>query len=193
MSTEQVAELVGRAQKGDADAFAALYEEFAPQVQRFLARRLYGPDDVAEDLTADIFVKVFEKLDRYDDRGQPFAAWLFRVARNHLVDYLRLLPRRAACSLDAAAEIRAPRSEGALGQVLDSHTLEAALARLTPVQRQAVTLRFLDGKNTAETAAIMGHSEDSVKKLQARGLLGMRRALVPTWSPAGERGAILAA
>ncbi len=193
MSTEHVAELVRRAQDGDADAFAALYEEYAPQVQRFLARRLHGSADVAEDLTADIFVKVLHKLDRYDDRGQPFAAWLFRLARNHFVDYLRSLPRQSVGSIDEAAELRAPRAEASIVQMLDRHTIEGALARLTPIQREAVSLRFLDGKRVTEVAAIMGRTEDSVKKLQARGLEALRRLLVPVGAQAGERGAMLAA
>jgi len=193
MSAEHVVEVVRRAQGGDAEAFAALYEEYAPQVARFLSRRLHGSDEVAEDLTADIFVKVFEKLGRYDDRGLPFAAWLFRVARNHLVDHLRTLPRRAADSLDELVGSSEPGMDAPLGQVLDRHMLEVALACLTPIQREVVTLRFLDGRRGDEVAAITGRTEHAVKKLQMRGLMALRRILDPDWSRAGERAAILAA
>ncbi len=64
MTTQQVGELVARAQRGDSQAFAALYEAYAPAVYRFLRRRLSGSDEVVQDLTADVFVKVYEKLDR---------------------------------------------------------------------------------------------------------------------------------
>ncbi len=92
MTTQQVGELVARAQQGDSQAFADLYEQYSPVVYRFLRRRLDGSDEVVQDLTADVFVKVYEKLDRYVERGLPFTAWLYRIAHNHLVDYLRTLP-----------------------------------------------------------------------------------------------------
>src|SRR6185436_639691 len=95
---QAVAELVSKAQQGDQMAFASIYEQYSPLVYRFLRRRLDGSDEVVEDLTEDVFVKVYEKLDRYVERGLPFTAWLYRIAHNHLVDYLRTLPRLSATS-----------------------------------------------------------------------------------------------
>ena len=90
---QAAAELVVMAQQGDQAAFASLYEQYSPLVYRFLRRRLDGADEVVEDLTEDVFVKVYEKLDRYVERGLPFTAWLYRIAHNHLVDYLRSAAR----------------------------------------------------------------------------------------------------
>ena len=90
-------------------AFASLYEQYSPLVYHFLRRRLDGSEQVVEDLTEDIFVKVYEKLDRYVERGLPFTAWLYRIAHNHLVDYLRTLPRLSTHSLDEVAEMPEPR------------------------------------------------------------------------------------
>src|SRR3712207_4437960 len=168
MTTQQVGELVARAQQGDSQAFADLYEQYAPVVYRFLRRRLDGSDEVVQDLTADVFVKVYEKLDRYVERGLPFTAWLYRIAHNHLVDYLRTLPRYQASPLDEGVDVPEHSSGSAFGRVLDQQSLQPALARLTPEQRQAVQLRFLDGLSVADTAAMMGRSEEAVKKLQAR-------------------------
>ncbi len=186
MATEQLAELVARAQRGDSRAFAELYEQDAPAVYRFLRGRLDGPDETAEDLTADVFVKVYEKLDRYVERGLPFTAWLYRIAHNHLVDYLRTLPRYQASSLDETIEVAEHHSGTAFGRVLDRETLEPALARLTAEQLQAVQLRYLEGLSVAETAARMGRSDEAVKKLQARALANLRRSLAP--SQAGTTG-----
>jgi len=174
---KQIAELVARAQQGDSQAFAELYERYSQQVYRFLRRRIDGSDEVVHDLTADVFVKVYEKLDRYVERGLPFTAWLYRIAHNHLVDYLRTLPRYQASPLDAAAEIAEQGAGTAFGRVLDRQTLAPALARLTDEQRQAVQLRFLEGLSVAETATMMGRSEEAVKKLQARALANLRRSL----------------
>ena len=176
---QAVAEVVTRAQQGDAAAFGTLYEEYSPLVFRFLRRRLDGSDEIIEDLTADVFLKVYEKLDRYVERGLPFTAWLYRIAHNHLVDYLRARPRYAANSLDEVAEVAERHAPNAFGRVLDQQSLEPALARLTPEQRRAVELRFLEGLSVAETAATMGRSEEAVKKLQARALANLRRHLAP--------------
>ena len=180
----QAAELVVMAQRGDRSAFGSLYEQYAPLVYRFLRRRLDGDDEIVHDLTEDVFVKVYEKLDRYVERGLPFTAWLYRIAHNHLVDYLRTLPRLNASSLDAVAEVPERAATAAFSRVLDQQSLEPALARLTPEQRQAVELRFLEGMSVAETGVAMGRSDEAVKKLQARALTNLRRYLAsPTAAP----------
>ena len=179
MSTQQAAELVALAQQGDQQAFATLYETYRPLVYRFLRRRLDGADETVEDLTEDVFVKLYEKLDRYVERGLPFTAWLYRIAHNKLVDFVRTLPRHQAQSLDGVMDVAESQAGAEYRSVLDRETLAPALARLTDEQRQAVELRFLQGLSVAETAATMGRSEEAVKKLQARALANLRRALTP--------------
>jgi RNA polymerase sigma-70 factor (ECF subfamily) len=176
---QAVAELVTRAQQGDQTAFASLYEQYSPLVYRFLRRRLDGADEVVEDLTEDVFVKVYEKLDRYVERGLPFTAWLYRIAHNHLVDHLRSLPRLAASSLEAVGDVPERAATADFNRVIDRQSLEPALARLTPEQRQAIELRFMAGMSVAETAAAMDRSDEAVKKLQARALTNLRRHLAP--------------
>lgn len=177
---QAAAELVVLAQQGDQTAFASLYEQYSPLVHRFLRRRLDGGDEVVEDLTEDVFVKLYEKLDRYVERGLPFTAWLYRIAHNQLVDYVRTLPRHTAQSLDVVADVPEHQTGSEYRSVLDRETLEPALARLTAEQRKAVELRFLQGMSVAETAAAMGRSEEAVKKLQARALANLRRSLTET-------------
>jgi RNA polymerase sigma-70 factor (ECF subfamily) len=176
---DAAAELVARAQQGDQQAFASLYEQYSPLVHRFVRRRLDGSEQIIEDLTEEVFVKVYEKLDRYAERGLPFTAWLYRIAHNHLVDYLRTLPRLATHSLDEVAEMPERETTSDYTRVLDRQSLEPALAHLTPEQRQAVELRFMQGMSVAETATTMGRSDEAVKKLQARALVNLRRHLSP--------------
>src|SRR3954470_6688624 len=183
ISAREAAELVAKAQQGDQMAFATLYETYRPLVYRFLRRRLDGSDEAVEDLTEDVFVKLYEKLDRYVERGLPFTAWLYRIAHNQLVDFVRTLPRHAAQPLDIVADIPEHQTGSEYRSVLDREPLEPALARLTAEQRQAVELRFLKGMSVAETSAAMGRSEEAVKKLQARALANLRRSLAETVSP----------
>jgi RNA polymerase sigma-70 factor (ECF subfamily) len=193
VGAKQVAELVARAQQGDQVAYATLYEHYRPLIYRFLRRRLDGADEAVEDLTEDVFVKLYEKLDRYVDRGLPFTAWLYRIAHNQLVDYVRTLPRHYTQPIDAVADVPEHQAGPAYASVLDRETLEPALARLTPEQRRAVELRFLQGMSVAETAAAMGRSEEAAKKLQARALVNLRRFLTVQADVADSRRLVLAA
>ena len=140
---DNVTELVRRAQAGDAAAFAALYEEYSPTIYRFLRRRMAGPDEAIEDLTEDVFVKVYDKLDRYQERGLPFTAWLYRIAHNQMVDHVRKLPRLPTQSIDDTGEVPEHGSGRAFGQVLDRQVLAPSLAQLTDEQRQVVQLRLV--------------------------------------------------
>ncbi len=174
---EDVQELVVRAQAGDGQAFGQLYEQFSPEINRYLTRHLNGQREAAEDLTAEVFLKVLERIHSYQFRGLPFSAWLYRIARNHMIDHLRSRPRQIATSLDDVPEIPEKKAEQVIDRSLDRHELSYALDRLTSDQRQVVTLRFLDGFTTAEAAGIIGKSEDAVKKLQSRGLAQLRRII----------------
>lgn len=183
---EEVLELVERAQQGDGGAFGDLYERFHPEIYRYLLRHLDGRRETAEDLTEEVFLKVFERLARYQFRGLPFSAWLYRIARNHLIDHLRARPKQAVGSIELGPEIPVRRAEAALNRSLDRQELTYALGRLTSDQRQVVMLRFLDGLSTQETALAIGKSEDAVKKLQARGLVQLRRILEEARVAEGE-------
>ena len=192
MGVDDVQVLVERAQGGDGGAFGELYEQFAPEIRRYLLRQVHGRREAAEDLTEEVFVKALHRLGGYQARGLPFAAWLYRIARNHLIDHIRASRTRVVASLDAAPDRPAADAERALAGVLDRHELVEALARLSADQRRVVELRFLAGLSTAETARLVGKTEDAVKKLQARGLVRMRRIIEATRLAGGERLALRA-
>ena len=88
MDDETLDRLVQEAKRGDPEAFGQLFDEFAAPIHRFIASRVNSPSD-AEDLTQAIFVKALEALPRYEARGIPFGGWLFRLARNAVIDHIR--------------------------------------------------------------------------------------------------------
>ena len=177
MGVDDVQALVARAQGGDGGAFGELYERFAPEIRRYLLREVRGHRETAEDLTEEVFVKALQRLGGYQARGLPFAAWLYRIARNHLIDHIRTTRNRATTPLDADPALPSAAAEQALAEALDRHELAEALARLSGDQRRVVSLRFLAGLTAAETARVVGKSEDAVKKLQARGMVQMRKSI----------------
>jgi len=174
---DEIQQLVERMKAGDRDAFGEIYERLAPKVYSYLYHHTNAKAHLAEDLTEEVFVKVLEKLDRYEDRGLPFASWVYRVAHNHLIDYYRTLPKQGTISIDDCYNLAEKGAERSLDQTLTHNELSKAIKQLTEDQRRVVVLRFLQGMNILETARAIGKSEDAVKKLQARGLMALRRAL----------------
>ncbi|MEW5992530.1 MAG: sigma-70 family RNA polymerase sigma factor [Chloroflexota bacterium] len=164
------------ARGGDPWAFGRLFDEYHEPVYRFIANRVNRPAD-AEDLTQLVFVKALEALPRYEVRGVPFGGWLFRLARNTIIDHART--RHDHAELDAAAD-RATDDAGPDEVTLLRQDLDAvarALADLTDEQREAIELRFFAGLSAREAAEAMGKQEGTVRGLQFRAIASLRRSL----------------
>ncbi|MBI3747151.1 MAG: sigma-70 family RNA polymerase sigma factor [Chloroflexi bacterium] len=176
MDDEALERLVLDAQGGDAWAFGRIFDAFNEPIYRFIASRVNRPSD-AEDLTQLVFVKALEALPRYEVRGIPFGGWLFRLARNTIIDHART--RRDHADLDAAAEQVAdeagPEAATLLRQDLDA--VQRALAELTDEQREAIELRFFAGLSASEAAEVMGKQEGTIRGLQFRAIAALRRSL----------------
>ncbi len=168
--------LVAAAQQGDPEAFGSLFDHYYGPVYRYVVARVGRPSD-AEDLAQLVFVKALEALPRYELRGIPFGGWLFRLARNVVIDHIRT--RRDHATLDLVAERIdsgvGPDDLAQLRQEMDS--VLAALRRLTPEQREAIELRFFAGLSAREAAEAMGRQEGTIRGLQFRAIAALRREL----------------
>jgi RNA polymerase sigma-70 factor (ECF subfamily) len=176
-SPQAVQGLVQAAQQGDGTAFAQLYALYGRKIHSYLRYHLAGRADVAEDLAADVFVKALEKLHTYQFNGVPFSAWLYRIAHNHLIDFLRAQPKLPGVSLEGCSSVDDPAAAQELAGALTQHELAAALGGLTAEQRQVIVYRFLEDRSIADTARRMAKHEDAIKQLQVRALRNLRRAL----------------
>jgi RNA polymerase sigma-70 factor, ECF subfamily len=168
--------LVLRAKAGDVKAFGQLFDHYHQPVYRFIASRVTRPSD-AEDLTQTVFVKALEALPRYEARGIPFGGWLFRLARNTVIDHVRT--RHEHADLEVVAEQSSADAEPD-DIVLLRHQMDevrVALASLTSEQREAIALRFFGGLSGREAAAAMGKQEGTVRGLQFRAIAALRRKL----------------
>jgi len=168
--------LVAEARNGDTWAFGLIFDHYHEPVYRYIASRVKRPSD-AEDLTQHVFVKALEALPRYEARGIPFGGWLFRLARNAVIDHVRT--RHDHAELDGLAEWAhgdsGPDEIAVVRQELDA--VGAALATLTDEQREAIQLRFFAGLSAREAAAAMGRQEGTVRGLQFRAIAALRREL----------------
>jgi RNA polymerase sigma-70 factor, ECF subfamily len=168
--------LVGASRAGDSEAFGQLFDHFHGPIYRYIASRVQRPAD-AEDLTQLVFVKALEALPRYESRGVPFGGWLFRLARNSIIDFVRT--RHEHAELDAIAEPQGPEA-GPDQVAVDREDMDAvgvALAALTSEQREAIALRFFAGLSAREAAEAMGKQEGTIRGLQFRAIAALRREL----------------
>jgi RNA polymerase sigma-70 factor (ECF subfamily) len=171
-----IEELVAAAKAGDAEAFGRLFDHFHEPVHRYVAARVRRPSDAA-DLAQTVFVKALEALPRYEQRGVPFGGWLFRLARNVVIDHLRT--NREHVDLDELLERpgneASPEAQAIARDQMD--TVAAALAELTDEQRDAIALRFFAGLSAREAAVVMDKQEGTVRGIQFRAIGALRRRL----------------
>jgi RNA polymerase sigma-70 factor (ECF subfamily) len=162
-------DLIASAKAGSADAIGILYERYAPQLRRYIAARL-GDPLLAEDVCNDVFVKVIEGLGRYEDRGWPFSAWLYRIAYARTMDVLRQARRRPAVSLDESTPPSLEAPDEAVIARLAYGEIQGVMGALTTDQRIVLRLRFDEDRSLAEVAESLGRTVGSIKALQHRGL-----------------------
>lgn len=168
--------LIQQCQAGEDAALRAFYERFFAPVHRYVLASVGRIQD-AEDITAEVFVKAFRGLHRYRHDNAPLTAWLFRVARNELVDHYRRQARRiGAISLDAQQIADGGRYDPmeVTGLRLD---LARALNSLSDVQREAVLLRLAAGLSTREAAQAMRIPEGTLRSHLHYGVKALRQAM----------------
>ncbi len=163
--------LIEAAQR-DPACFAQLYEDNFERVYAFIARRVHDRDH-AQDLTADVFHNALKNLPRFEWRGAPFAAWLFRIAANAIADRGKRAAQFEAIKLREVHDPD-PSSEADLAEVEHRARLFKLVEKLPDDQRRVITLRFAQQKSIAEIAKDIGRSEGAIKQLQFRGLQSLR-------------------
>jgi RNA polymerase sigma-70 factor (ECF subfamily) len=161
--------LVRRAREGDAEAVAELYRLHAPVIFRYFLFRV--PDQpTAEDLTGEVFVKMVEGLPRYEERGVPLAAWLFRMAHDRLVDYHRRARYRQTEELSDTQVAEDPGTEAQAMTQAELHRVRQLMADLTDEQRLVIQLRFVEGYSLEDCARLLKKTAGAIKALQHRAL-----------------------
>ena len=175
--TESISvKLFDRAQRGSPDDAGELYARYHQRIYRYLYFRT-GDPKIAEDLTADVFLKMVQSLDSIHPERTPLNAWLFQVARNMVIDHYRRSAAHPLSSIDENADGGDPGVDKQVDLRLTTDMLTGALGRIEETQRDVLLLRFFEGLPIAETSRILQKSEDAVKGLQYRGLLALRTLL----------------
>ena len=165
------ADLIARARTMEAGAWDELYTAHYAAVFRYCAFRIPAPD-AAEDVAAEVFLEAVRGIGRYQYRGTPIRAWLYRIAHNLTADERRRLARRG--SVEIAGDASEPAEGDFAPGLAARRDLQVALAKLTEDQQQVVILRFLEGLSLAEAATVMKRPAGAIKSLQHRAVLRLR-------------------
>ena len=171
-------QLIVLAQDGEADAFGELYERYVQTIFRFVYVRLDDRRD-AEDLTEEVFLRVWQSLPNYREQGVPFLAFLFRIARNAVIDFYRSSKssgHQESIEDSLVQDLHSDPGEQAITN-LEHQELRQVLDNMREDYRMVLVLRFLSELSPEETAQVMGRSTGAVRVLQHRALSALRNIL----------------
>lgn len=166
-------EVLDKARRLDEIALATLTEKYYPVIFRYFHYRAKTRED-AEDLAGEVFVRVVSSI---ETQKGDFVAWLFRIAKNLLIDYYRKIGKTKEISLDQMAIEPLPASYKYEKDTLDTEDIKKMLNLLTDEQKEVITLKFLEDYTNKDIARIMNKSIGAVKALQFRAFSALRDIL----------------
>lgn len=169
--------LVHQAKQGDKDAFAELYEAHFDRIYRYVAFKI-GNRAEAEDMTQQVFLKAYQSIGSFKQKGVPFSAWLFRIAHNQMVDHFRKQSKRPTVPLEESLVVSPDDPLQVVENRFEMERLSLATRRLTSAQQEVISLRFAGELPIAEVARTMGKSEGAVKALQHSAIVALRKVLL---------------
>ena len=169
--------LLEKAKRGDKAAIASLYDAHYGAVYNYIHYRV-DDQPTAEDLTAEVFIRMIHKLPGYVQRGRPLLAWLYTIARNLVVDHHRGLNKGE--ELPIKDHLLEDGNQDPIQQIQTSQTQDCfkrALDQLPETQRSILIYRFVDEFSTSQILELMNKSDRAVRSLQHRALRSLERAL----------------
>jgi RNA polymerase sigma-70 factor (ECF subfamily) len=176
--TLRIRALVDLARDGDSEAFGQLYDHYVTSVYRLAYYRL-SSKQLAEDITAETFVRALRSISTFSWQGKDFGAWLTTIARNLIIDHYKSGRQRLELVVDTIPE-RSEAGPGPETEVLarlSSADLMRAVHALPPEQRDCILMRFMEGLSIAETAQVLDRSEGAIKQLQLRAVRNLAKSL----------------
>lgn len=168
--------LVEQAKQGNTSAFGVLYERYASKVFRFLLGRIGNRQD-AEDLTTEVFVRVWKYIPKFNDQGLPFSSFVFQVSRNLLIDTYRKKHHDAFLEQDPPIPDIEATNDEEINTGITLEDIRNGLNDLPEDYQTVLTLRFFNNFSPKEISEIMQRSEGAIRILQFRALTALRKRL----------------
>ena len=157
---------------------AGLYEEYYDKIARYVFIHV-GNREEAEDIAGEVFLKALKSLKSYREQGVPMQGWLFRIAHNLTVDYLRQTDRRRTVPIDSVVLVGNDNPIDTAEKNIEFERVTEAMKQLTAEQREVINLRFFGGLTSREVGGVLGKGDGAVREMQRaaieklRGILGV--------------------
>lgn len=175
--TNQPEKLIKLAKNGDEAAFGMLYELYFTPIYRYVYLRVKSRA-LAQDLTQEVFMKAFEAVSGFEERGRPPLAYFFTIARNTIANFWR---KKKEINVGQPEEtFKNLRAENGNPETLAdgkiaAKNIKSALECLTDEQQEIIILKFVNELSNKEIAGLTGKSEAAIRQLQFRGLKQIRK------------------
>jgi len=176
----------------NAEAFGLLYERHVRRIYNYIYYRTGNHHD-AEDLTARVFQRALRHVGKFEDKGVPFSAWLYRIAHNLVANWHRDRSRRPTVPLEDHLLLSGsgPHPEAVAVASEEQRFLMEAVRQLPGDRQQLLILKFVERLSNAEIGVIMGRTEGAIKSLYHRTLNTLRDELTrPDGEGAGGEGEV---
>ena len=177
-NSKKMQALVEKVQKGDVNAFGEIYDLLLEKVYRFIYFKTGNKED-AEDLTESTFIKIWKSIASYKNTGVPFEAWVFRIARNIVIDHYRT--RKQKISLNEELKDTLPDDKELPEDLLHSKMLKEVIfekMKLLPDNyREIIILKFIEEKDNKEISQILEKPVDHIRVLQSRALTALKKII----------------
>lgn len=157
-----------------------LYEEYYDKIARYVYVHISNKEE-AEDIAGEVFLKALESLKSYREQGVPMQGWLFRIAHNLTVDYLRKMNKRRTVPIDSVVLQGNDNPANTAEKNIEFKRVTKAMKQLTTEQREVINLRFFGGLTSKEVGGVLGKSDGAVREMQRaaieklRGIMGVER------------------
>src|SRR5512133_2215005 len=159
-------------QAGELGRFDDLYQSYAEKIYRFIYFKTFHKE-TSEDLTSEVFMKAMERINQFDETKGVFSAWIYRIARNAVIDHYRT--KHPTENIDDGWGLMSSTNIERDAQVNASlEAVQQALAVLGKDQREVVVMRLWDGLSHREIAAILGMTESNAKQIFSRTIRRLR-------------------
>ena len=171
-------QLLEAAMKYDEAALGELYDRYETKIYTYIYRRT-GDEMIAEDLTAQVFMKMLQAIREEKAWHSSFSGWLYRIAHNLVIDYYRQRDRQGQVSLDDNPTLSDNNSDPVenVAAQMEAEQVRFAMRQLTDEQAEVLSLRFLEGYSIQEVALMMNKTEGAIKALQYRAVATLRQLL----------------
>ena len=166
--------IIEKAIKGEAEAFGLLYDYYQPMIYRFIYLKVSHREE-AEDLTHQVFLSAWQNIEQYAFRGFPFSSWLYRIARNQVIDYYRV--KKTNISIETI-EIRIDNASiKKMDDSLDIERVGKAILQLKPEQQDVILMRFVEDLSPKEVAMAINKTSTAVRLIQHRAIKNLKEIL----------------